>query len=88
VYNLTQCKTPDWPPLCPYQLKELIPCLKWRCEGLPPAPSPEPSPEPGPIAGGIDAGGIVAIIFVIFALLAMVGVAVYLKQVNLNIKYF
>ena len=33
VYNTSGCQYPDWPPLCPFQLVDLLPCPIWTCLG-------------------------------------------------------
>ena len=79
MYNVTQCRTPTWPPLCPFKIVDnLVPCEIWTCTGQPPNPEP-----PEPPNTNLQVGSIVAVVLSIFCILALLlGLACFFKQVN------
>ncbi len=91
MYNLTQCRTPTWPPFCPFQIVEaLVPCEIWRCTGEPPDPEPFP-PGPAPLPPGpapnihTNPMPIIGGIFGFFILIGLMFLGIFFKQVNLFI---
>ena len=79
LYNTTGCQNPDWPPLCPFQLVNVLPCPIWTCLGEA-QETIHPDDNTGVGTGaGTGAEQFVGILFVglltvlMFAVLALVG---------------
>ena len=93
MYNVTQCKTPEWPPFCPFEIMSKVPCEIWNCEGPSPdvtttTQSPKPQPSPEPSLNHVDVGLISGLVVGLFSLLALIGIGIYFKRVNIFTNTF
>ena len=82
MYNVTQCRTPTWPPMCPFTIVEhLISCQIWTCNGEPPEPGPVPPPSPNVQS---NTGAVIAVVVSVLVFILLMGIIIYFKQVNSN----
>ena len=89
VYNTSGCQYPHWPPLCPFQIVDLLPCPIWTCLGeAPDSINPDYNNTGAGIGDGTGAELIVGILFAVLLTVLLCTVLALIGFLVLKIGLF